>query len=312
MKKLCLALLGILMAMPALLGQQDTHYTGYMFNSLVINPAYAGNRGVTSATAYYRHQWANIPSAPRDFSASIHGTFQKNNGVGLFIENDKLGVHNRLRAFASYAYKLRFGDKAVLSLGLQAGILAYNSKFSDVDNLQDPSDPIYSVNRSRVLPNFGLGLFFSTPKGYIGLSIPHLLNNKIHDFANDTPGIDVASREERHYFLSGGTVITINESTGFRLRPTFMLKMAPLEQAPVSIDFSLAFIFSDTWLVGAAYRLTDSFSGFAQYTVNRNVAIGYAYDYPLHNLGTIAGSHEVFVNFEFGFEDERIVTPRFF
>ncbi|GAL71582.1 hypothetical protein JCM19302_3072 [Jejuia pallidilutea] len=37
--------------------QQDPQYTQYMYNTMSVNAAYAGQRDVLSATALYRTQW---------------------------------------------------------------------------------------------------------------------------------------------------------------------------------------------------------------------------------------------------------------
>lgn len=309
MKKLVLIFAIFLACMQVGSAQQDTHYTGYMFNSLVINPAYTGSRSVSSAMAYYRHQWADISTAPRDISISYHQPFATNSGIGGFIENDKIGVHNRLRAFITYAYRLRIGSNVRLSLGLQGGILRYGSKFSDVANLQDANDVIFQQDQAKYLPNFGVGIFCYTNQGYIGLSVPHLLNNRIYDY--NSPGtVDRLSQEERHFFLTGGTVLSLNSD--FKIRPTAIVKVVPLGQTPVSVDLSLATIFGDKFLFGLAHRFKDSFSAFTEYQINQKLRIGYAYDYPLKQISHIVGSHELFIGYEFGFEDERIVTPRYF
>jgi len=285
--------------------QQDTHYTGYMFNTLVINPAYAGSLPVPRAMVYYRHQWADIAEAPRDISLSFHTPLKENVGLGLYAENDQIGVHNRLRIFGSYAYQLRtdFGD---LALGIQAGGLYYSSNFTEVENLIDPDDVIYSQNRSRFLPNVGVGLFFYTNNTYIGLSVPHLLNNDILD-----ESISKLSPEARHYFLSGGTVLDLAKD--IKLKPSAMVKVVPTE-APFSLDLNLSFILKEQFVLGVAHRLTESVSGFLTYYFDNNLQLGYVYDYPLINLNGVSGSHEVFVGFDFvgSNKGERIVSPRFF
>lgn len=281
--------------------QQDTHYTGYMFNSLITNPAYAGSRGQLSALAYYRHQWANIPTAPRDISVSVHAPFKEKSGLGVYIENDKIGVHNRLSLFASYSYRIALGN-GQLSAGLQGGILNYTSNLSEVKNLTNQGDPIFSDDQNRLLPNFGLGLLYFSDLWYVGFSIPHLLNNEI---------IELESPQRRHYFLTAGTVLPLNNAD-IKIRPTIMLKSVPAE-APLSVDVSFSFIFKNTFLVGLAHRVGDSFSIFTEYYFTPTLRAGYAYDYPLKKVATAVGSHEFFIGYDFIKDDgERIISPRFF
>jgi len=308
MKKVVIIIFLIFSTCSAILSQQDTHYTGYMFNSLIINPAYAGSRDATSITAYYRHQWADIKSAPRDFSISGHSPLKKNVGLGAYIESDWIGVHNRLSLFGSYSYKIRLNNNAQISAGLQAGFLRYSSNFSEItETLEDPTDFVYNEDQARLLPNFGFGLFYYTSKGYIGFSIPHLLNNKI--IKEDGTNVDLSSTQKQHMFLSGGTVVQVNDY--WKIRPTAILKKAP--KSPVSFDLSLAFIFDNRILGGIAHRFTDSISLFGEYQVNNNIRIGYAYDYPIQPISNFAGSHELFVGYDIPTNDQtKIVTPRFF
>jgi len=283
--------------------QQDTHYTGYMFNSLVINPAYSGSRGHLSALAYYRHQWANIPTAPRDISISVHSPFKEKVGLGIYVENDQIGVHNRLSAFASYSYRFSFLN-GELSAGLQGGILNYTSNLNEVENLPDIGDAVFASSENRLLPNFGVGLLYFTQKSYIGFSIPHLLNNE-NEF------IEKETFQRRHYFLGAGTVLPLN-STNLKLRPTILIKSIPAE-APISIDLSLSFILKNTFLVGLAHRFGDSFSIFTEIYFTENLRAGYAYDYPIKKVATAVGSHEFFVGYDFIPKDvEKIISPRFF
>ncbi len=309
MKKLFISIILLLSVCQFGNAQQDTHYTGYMFNSLVLNPAYAGSREVGSALAYYRHQWADISTAPRDFSFSIHSPFKTNSGIGFFAESDWIGVHNRLSAFASYSYRIKVGTSSQLSLGLQGGFLRYSSNFTELENLEDNGDFVFDTDQSRFLPNFGLGVFFYSNKGYIGLSVPHLLQSNIVELS-DSSSASKLSPQERHYFLTAGTVLTLDKH--LKIRPSVMLKAAPLSHAPISVDISLAFIIKNKVLLGAAHRFTDSFSFFLEYQINQQIRAGYAYDFPLREISDVVGSHEIFVGYEFGFEKEKIVTPRFF
>ena len=311
MKKIFILIFLVFSTFSAILSQQDTHYTGYMFNSLIINPAYAGSRDATSFTAYYRHQWADISAAPRDFSISAHMPYNSNVGLGAYIESDWIGVHNRLSFFGCYSYKIQLNNNAQLSGGLQGGILRQSSNFSDItSSLPTQDDIVFNEDQVRYMPNFGFGLFYYTSQGYIGLSVPHLLNNKIIKDAPVDPEVQL-SKQLRHIFISGGTVVPVNDL--IKVRPTAILKAGTLGKAPISFDLSLALIYNNQILAGLAHRFTDSISFFGEYQINSNLRAGYAYDYPLKAISNIAGSHEIFVGYDMNPKDNtKIVTPRFF
>ena len=54
-------------------GQQDPMFSQYMFNTLSINPAFAGSADLTTVTGIYRHQWTQFEGAPVTQSVTGHG-----------------------------------------------------------------------------------------------------------------------------------------------------------------------------------------------------------------------------------------------
>ena len=52
--------------------QQDAQYTQYMYNTISVNPAYAGSRGVMSILGLHRSQWVGLDGAPRTQTLSVH------------------------------------------------------------------------------------------------------------------------------------------------------------------------------------------------------------------------------------------------
>ncbi|HCQ76363.1 MAG TPA: hypothetical protein DIV44_06090, partial [Leeuwenhoekiella sp.] len=74
------------------IAQQDPQYTQYMYNPLVINPAYAGNRGVTSILLLHRSQWVGLDGAPSTQNLSVHSPIGLGKvGLGFSLVNDVLG-----------------------------------------------------------------------------------------------------------------------------------------------------------------------------------------------------------------------------
>ncbi len=56
------------MALQGLFAQQDAQYTQYMYNTMSVNPAYAGSRGQLSFAGLYRAQWIGLDGAPETFT----------------------------------------------------------------------------------------------------------------------------------------------------------------------------------------------------------------------------------------------------
>lgn len=296
----------------SLRAQQDAQYTQYMFNSLVINPAYAGTRDAISLTAIYRHQWAGFDGAPRSFSASIHSPVADKMGVGFFLETDKIGVHNRVSAYGSYAYRIPTSEKTQLSIGLDAGILYYTSNWADAPNPSNPNDPQLANNVSNVIPNFGLGAYWYGDRYFVGFSVPHLLSNRL----DDTDLLNYVSKYDMHYFLTGGYVFDMGESV--KCKPTVLLKSVP-SKAPLEADFNLNFLFKDTFWAGIGYHTGSGIAAILQYEFANNLRLGYAYDFNLNGLSnTNSGSHEIMLGWDFARAKKspkdkgKVLSPRYF
>jgi len=287
--------------------QQDAQYTQYMFNNIVRNPAYTGTRQAVSALAIYRHQWAGLDGAPRTFSASVHSPVGSSMGLGLYVENDVIGVHNRLSVYGSYAYRIFIDDRSRLSIGLQAGILNYRSDWSQLGPLQDAGDMSFDPSQvyNKLLPNFGLGLYYYIDDlFYVGFSAPHLLDSSLDN-------VQQVSNYDRHYFLSAGYVLDIADNV--RFKPTILVKSVPA-YAPFEFDINANFLlFEQLWL-GIGYQTEMSIPFVAQYQFENGLRVGYAYDLGLSQLNNYhSGSHEIMLGFDFDSrKPEKIISPRFF
>ena len=111
------------------MAQQEALYTQYMFNTLAINPAYAGSRNVASATALYRAQWVGIPGAPKTTTVTLDAPIDsKKIGLGIQVYDDEIGITKNTGAFVSYAFRIQM-DEGTLSMGLQGGISQFRADF---------------------------------------------------------------------------------------------------------------------------------------------------------------------------------------
>jgi type IX secretion system PorP/SprF family membrane protein len=285
------------------IAQQDPHYTQYMYNQAVINPAYAGSKENLSLTLLYRNQWTGLEGAPDTFTFSGHTPVGEKVGMGLSVIADKIGPVKENNVYADFSYKLTLGDKHTLALGLKGGITLHDIALADVTVI-DPNDPLFSQNVNSATPNFGAGLFLYSDRYYFGLSVPNFLNSVHLDENNLNFG-----SETQHYFVTGGYVFQLSENT--KLKPSFMVKSA--FDAPMSFDINANFLFFDRFEIGASYRLEDSFSGMVNFAFTDNIKLGYAYDRVMSDLNVVTNSsHEVFLQFDLNFPRKVSRSPRFF
>jgi type IX secretion system PorP/SprF family membrane protein len=286
------------------LAQQDAQYTQYMYNTINVNPAYAGSRGVMSIFGLHRTQWVGIDGAPVTNAVSINTPLKDSHlGLGVSLVNDRIGptTENQFSADLSYTiqtnetYKLSFGIKASGNLfDLDAGKL----------NPVDPSDDHLQNIGSKFSPNFGAGVYLHSDKLYLGFSVPNFLQNTKY---SDN---DISVYQERlNYYLIGGYVFDI--SAGLKFKPAFMSKI--VTGSPLQLDVSGNFLIQDKLMLGVAYRWDAAVSALAGFQITDGLFIGYGYDLETTRLKKHnSGSHEIFLRFELFNKNSKMVSPRFF
>lgn len=286
--------------------QQDPHYTQYMYNQSILNPAYAGINDYMSTGVLYRTQWQGVEGAPKTATAFLHTPIVKNLGAGISFINDNIGPVTENSAFVDVSYTLRLGQGHSLAFGVKGGIAMQDiGLFSQINHtLPDRGDFAFNEDTSEALFNVGAGVFYFTNKYYVGFSVPNFMQNTYIEKNNQKFGTDVA-----HMFLTGGYVFDLNYD--WKLKPSTMMKMAV--ESPVSFDLSLNAFYADKVEFGVTYRLQDSFGAMANYRINNKLRVGYAYDFITSKLAPYTnGSHEVFVLFDIFYKKKTHASPRYF
>ena len=288
--------------------QQDAQYTQYMYNTLSINPAYAGARDGLSALVLYRTQWVGLDGAPDTGTFNIHSPLGDEGkiGLGLSVVNDRIGPTQETFLDASFSYSIDTSDKGKLSLGINAGGSLLDIKYSEL-NTYNNGDPLLANDvDNKFSPQFGAGIYYrSADTWYLGLSVPNMLETKYLD--NGT--LSEAS-ERMHFYLMGGYVFDIN--TDLKLKPAFLAKA--VSGAPLQADLTVNALYKYKFTVGLAYRWSAAVSGLLGYQVSDSVMLGFGYDREVTDLGMTkfdSGSFEVFLRFE-PKDLTKILSPRFF
>lgn len=306
MKKLYFTALVVVMAFADAHAQQDPHYTQYMYNMNVINPAYAGSKESLSGGLLYRKQWVEIEDAPTTGTFFIHSPVGKNVGLGLSVITDKIGPVEEHNIYADFSYTLNLGGEHRLAFGIKGGATIHKIDFNTIyPTLPDVGDDVFAgSNPSETFMNIGAGAFYYTQKYYIAFSMPNMLKAKYLDFDGTKYG-----SEEMHYFLTGGYVFDLSSSVKFK--PSAMVKSSL--NAPTSFDGSANFLFNDRFEIGATYRLEDSFGAMVNFAITPQLKIGYAYDHIISDLETVTpSSHEVILLFDLNFPKKVSRSPRYF
>ena len=275
-------------------GQQKPVLSQYMFSGLVLNPAYAGRHEYTSFTAMYRDQWVNVPGSPKLTTFTTQTGFKDRRiGAGMLITEDKIGVHNNLSAYGSYAYFIKLRNGAKFSMGLQGGIDILRSDWSKLTIL-DQNDPVFNGSEINYFPNFGTGVFYYTDKFYMGFSVPYILTSRktqTQDFFRDV-------RHSRNYYLTGGNVFDITPK--LKIKPSFLLRIE--DNMPLAIDLNANLYYDEIIDIGLSYRQGDAVIGILGLQLNKYIKFSYAYDYIISALTTYTkGSHELMLQYRINF-----------
>jgi len=284
--------------------QQDPQYTHYMYNTLSVNPAYAGQRETLSVVGIHRSQWVGIDGAPQTQSLGIHSPLRNERiGLGLNIVNDALGPVRETYLDANFSYTIPLNANDLkLSFGVKGGFHNLQSDWS-LGIIQQVGDPTFRDNLSTWSPTVGAGLYMHTRKWYLGLAVPNFLKTEHYD------DIQVSLASERmHFYAIGGYVFNLSEKT--ELKPAFLVK--GVSGAPLIADVSANFWFQKKLTAGIAYRWDDSVSALAGFQVTPGMFVGYSYDMTTTGLNNYnSGSHEITLRFEIK-RLGRILSPRFF
>jgi len=281
-----------------------------MYNTLAVNPAYAGTRDAMTVTALHRSQWVGFEGAPVTQTLTMHTPLRnKKIGIGVSIINDVIGPDRNTGFYVDYSYKLRINKKAQLALGLKAGLSLLKSSLSSLD-LNDANDPVFNNDvTSKLLPNFGFGAYYYTNKWYVGFSIPRLLETNYA--SNSIDGSAKLFSEGKHYYFIGGANFKIADKID--LRPVTLVKMT--SSAPIEVDLTAMFWYDNKFSLGFMGRSGDAIGILAGIMVLDQLEVGYSFDWSFTNSTRVynSGSHEIFLRYDFVFKNAaRIHSPRYF
>lgn len=283
--------------------QQDSQFTQYMYNTISVNPAYAGSRESLSILGLYRNQWVGLDGAPETLNFSLNSPIGvKGVGVGVGFTSDKIGPSSESVLTADFSYTINMSEEIKLAFGMKAGM-----SLLDVDPskllIYNPND--YDLERkNNSSPIIGAGLYLHTEQWYAGISSPNFLSTQHYDEVKVS-----TATEKLHFYFIGGYVFDINSN--LKLKPAVLLKA--VTGAPIGLDLSANALLYDKITFGLAYRLHAAVSGLAGFQISDDIMIGYAYDFDTTELGNYnSGSHEIFLRFELGTRLRAKVNPRFF
>lgn len=290
-----------------LMAQQEIQNSFYMFNSSVLNPAYAGSRDALSMVVDYRNQWTGWTGAPQTANFIAHTPLVRESiGVGLNVVSDKIGPTDKNSIFADFAYRIKLNSKNDrLCFGLRSGVDLIRNNFSNL-KINDATDPLSSnnVNFNTNAFNVGAGIYYYGKRHFLGITAPKIIPTQL-----STDALFAASKQVLHYYFIGGYVWKLNSL--WDLKPGFCVKYT--QNAPISVDGNISVLFNDKIWFGIMYRHGSAGGANVVYNVTKQLRIGYAYDYTISKMSSYSPStHEVIIGFDLIPHRKALKSPRYF
>lgn len=304
----------LLLSAGALHGQQEPMYTQFMFGKMLYNPGYAGSFESPTLLAVYRNQWIGLEGAPKTIALSYNQPLLNNRvGVGGNLVRNSVGINRTLTIDIAYAYRIAL-RRGYLGIGLQASMRHMYQDWTDSRLVTTQpigiDGAIPGEAKSKLLPNFGFGIFYTGPKWFAGLAAPRLVSNNI-DFAEQG---GVLSREVQHFNAMAGVSFDLGEQ--MELTPQLLMKYAI--GAPFDVDVNVMGSYQRKFYLGATYR-TGGDSGGAGESIDalfgiqatKNLFFALSYDIGLTKLKTYNnGSIEATARWWFTPpEGEEVINP---
>ncbi|WP_460891366.1 PorP/SprF family type IX secretion system membrane protein [Rufibacter soli] len=296
------------------MAQQDPQFTQYMFNGLLLNPAYAGSNEVTSISGSHRSQWTGFDGAPLSQTLSLDGSLSKKVGGGLIITNDRLGAQRFTEMSLNSSVRISLDPTTRLALGMALGVTQQTLDGTKLnpDERDDMAIPM-GVERA-IKPNARFGAYLYSSKFYSGLSVGNIVF-----FKEGLP-----TDPQPHVFLTSGGVFDVAAKTKFR--PSLLLKED--FNGPAALDLNAFVLYNEQIWLGTSFRTTlnifnntsnsnatrlgNALAILLELHPNPLMRVGYSYDFSLNQLRQYS-SHELslgytFIKKKYG----RMLTPRYF
>jgi type IX secretion system PorP/SprF family membrane protein len=313
----------------SLKAQQRPYYTQYIMNNYIINPAVAGIENYWDVKASHRMQWVGLQDAPvttyitiqgpvrkdaygRESATSFHAPGQNprgeaywrdytapdpHHGLGFTMINDRTGPLSRFAAYGTYSYHMPISPTTSLAGGVSVGFTNMRLDVAKLNFGNTTLDPAVSGSGqlNRMKPDISAGLWLYDKDYFLGFAAQQIIPEQLA-FSDNTVYLQ-QGKLLPHLFLSAGYRMELNED--LTLLPSALVRyISPL---PIGFDLNAKLQYQDLIWTGVSYRNKDGFAAMVGLNINRNINIGYSYDYQTSSLNTVSrGTHEILIGFLLG------------
>lgn len=309
LKKQIISIAITLVALIEAAGQQDVSFSQYVFDKMLVNPAYAGSSKWLVGSIKNRSMISDIEGTPLTNIFSFQAPIQsKGLGLGLKLMQDKIAVTNTLAASGIVSYHIGLG-KGKLSFGLEGGVTNNSYNYDDLVRIIGDDPAIPSGKQSVTMPDISAGVYYQNQIFYVGGAAYHLFNQKKSVPSYDQNEFYVM---EQSYYGMGGLFIELSKNIVFE--PGVLVKY--VAGSPLQIDVNALVVFVNKLALGASYRTGDAIIGMIKIDILKNLKAVYSYDYLISELSSFSkGNHEISISY--GIEllpppAKKVIHPRYY
>ena len=274
--------------------QNQARYAQMNFAPGVLNPAALAIDAQYQVDLMFRNQWFQFDGAPTSFAANLQYELDFDMAVGLNFQHDRIGAYQSNSVSGQYAYRAVFDNASALIFGIGLGI---ESKSLDLSGsvLTQAGDPAFAQNYSKIFFNAAAGIYYYSPRFYVGASVPQLFQTNF--------GADDGFKVKRfHYYMSTG--LYLDAGRNYTFNPNLQVKM--VMGAPAQADLILRNTFHGRFSLVVGYRSENSIIAGADFLITPFMRAGYSFNYDVGSLSRMKGmSNELYLGFGMPYRSDR-------
>lgn len=292
--------------MPDIMAQDPAFFSQHLNNQLVYNPAFAGNRKIPGLSFLTRQQWLSWEGSPTSTALFLHTKLKnKNAGTGFSLYYDAMGPIQNAGLSWQYSYSLQLSENNRIVLGLQGELTIRQLELSRLQ-LIDQGDLLFAEDPGiQLQPNVGFGFNYMAGKYSIYMSVPRILNSKLSPYEGES---SEWSTTMRVFYMGANTRFELSENLD--LVPSLLVALSR-GHTPFIELFGL-FDYQKLLGFGFLYRYNKTVGATIRYNHKESLVFGYAYDVSLNMMHYNAGTHELFIGYNFQFNRTKTISPRRF
>ncbi|MBR6182371.1 MAG: type IX secretion system membrane protein PorP/SprF [Prevotella sp.] len=272
--------------------QYDVPFSHYWGMEPYFNPGAVGKEAKLNIAAAYAMSFVGFENNPKTmyFSGDMPFTLGNSvNGVGIQLMSDQIGLFTHQRLSGQFAHKKKmFGG--TLSIGVQAGLLTEKLDGSELD-LDQTGDPAFNTSEvNGQVIDFGVGLYYTRGRWYVGLSGQHLTSPTIELGETNELKVDAT------FYLTSGYNIKLRNPF-LTIHPSMLVRYDGLEyrgDVTARLEYNNE---NKHMYLGAGYSPGNSITAFIGGSF-QGIQLGYSYEFYTSGISLGNGSHELFVNYQ--------------